>query len=83
MNFTMTSTPNPNALKFTAEGPLFSNRVEVFKDDQTNSPFLTKLIEIDGVISLFGFNDFVTICKSPDAAWENLLPHVKETLEKF
>ncbi|MCO7126685.1 NifU N-terminal domain-containing protein [Sporolactobacillus shoreicorticis] len=83
MKLTMTSTPNPNALKFTAEESLFSKRIEVFKTNQTNSPILTKLIAINGVISLFGFNNFITVCKSPEASWDDLLPQINAALKEL
>ncbi|MCL1631054.1 NifU N-terminal domain-containing protein [Sporolactobacillus sp. CPB3-1] len=83
MRMKMQHTPNPNAMKFTAEHPIFSERVEIFKNSHTDSPLLKHLIELKGIDSLFGYKDFLTICKVPEAAWENLLPLIENEFDHF
>lgn len=82
MHITITSTPNPNAMKFTAEKPLFHDRIEVTKDTVPTSPLLKALIEIDGVESLFGYHDFITVCKLSHVLWEQLLPQIESILDQ-
>jgi hypothetical protein len=40
------------------------------------------LLAVPGVTSLFFLNDFVTVSKKPEANWDDILPKVKEALEK-
>lgn len=83
MHFTPTATPNPNALKFTSETRLFERRIEIKKGSVSDSELLTRLLAIDGVDSLFGINDFITVNKVPSAQWDDVLPQVEAVLDKF
>ncbi len=76
-------TPNPNAAKFTTDRVLvegggsksFFDPVAAGED-----PLAESLFEIDGVESLLIAEDFVTVTKSPDADWDDLIPQVEETI---
>ena len=64
-------TPNPHALKFVLNEKLlkfetrqFHNETEAEKD-----PFAKGIFEIDGVVSVFYMDKFVTIEKSKEANW--------------
>ncbi|BBN98451.1 NifU N-terminal domain-containing protein [Sporolactobacillus terrae] len=80
MHFTASSTPNPNAMKFTADQPLFTDRIEIIKSDTPASPILNGLIRTEGIVSLFGYHNFLTVCKTPDIAWDELLPQIENLL---
>ena len=49
---------------------------------KATTPIAKALFEIDGVVSLFFLNDFVTITKRPEAEWEPILQQAKAALEK-
>ncbi len=64
-------TPNPQALKFVLnerilkyEKRSYSNKIEAAGD-----PFASGIFEIEGVVSVFYMDKFVTIEKVPHAAW--------------
>lgn len=83
MNIKADPTPNPNAMKFTfLDGALFNERVICKKGDDPNHPLLEKLLEIDGIDNLFGFQDFLTINKTFAADWNELMPKIEEVFEK-
>lgn len=76
------STPNPNALKVTVPSP-FCNGSKIISDpNKTASPLAKELLGIPGVTSLFFLNDFVTISKTSDADWDQLVPAIQEALGK-
>ena len=76
-------TPNPNAMKFSlsvtvAETGSFSfNAV----DTDIAHPIAAAVLAVDGVVSVFGVNDFITVSKSDDAGWDVLLPAVVDAIK--
>ena len=63
-------TPNPNATKYTLDVTLpktmnFSNA-----DAAADNPFAAAVFTCDGVASIFGVKDFVTITRKPGADWD-------------
>lgn len=79
------ATPNPNAMKITASENLFTGNgsVNAKKGDTPDHPLLAELLKLDGVDNLFGFQDFVTVNKMPDADWEDLKPKIEEVFNKM
>lgn len=77
------ATPNPNAMKFTATKPLFDGRVSHKKGDDVSNSLAAQLLEVDGVDNIFGYQDFVTVNKIPDANWDILLPQIQQIFEKY
>ncbi|QKS71786.1 NifU N-terminal domain-containing protein [Paenalkalicoccus suaedae] len=78
-------TPNPNAMKFTANKVLFegSGSASFKQGDEPELPLAKELLALEGVDNIFGFQDFVTVNKLPEADWDTLLPKVHETFEKI
>lgn len=76
-------TPNPNAIKFTANQPIVegTGSLSVSKNQETDHPLAQKLLTIDGVASIFGINDFITVNKTPEADWDALMPQIEETFK--
>ncbi len=72
--------PNPNALKFSVGQPVGGPGTLV-RGASTNEEYLTALLELEGVASVFFTADFVTISKSPDASWESITPQATAILE--
>jgi hypothetical protein len=79
-------TPNPDSLKFTAEGPggrpfiesglaAYHSAVEARGD-----PLGEALFRVEGVASLLILPAFVTVTKRPEAAWAALAGRVESSL---
>jgi len=70
-------TPNPNALRFQLDTTL--PETINFKDAAAASdhPFARAVFEVDGVVGVFGVNDFVTVTRAPDADWDPIVAAVQ------
>ena len=64
-------TPNPHALKFILNEKLlnFETRQYADRESAQNDPFAKGIFEIDGVVSVFYMDKFVTIEKSAENNW--------------
>jgi hypothetical protein len=74
---TPSTTPNPNAMKFTLDVTL-AERIDTTRGEGTDSPFAAAMLDVDGVASVFGVNDFVTITREPDAEWDPIVCAVED-----
>ena len=81
MPVTVTPTPNPNALKFTV-GADFDSPKSFVAGIDTDDPVAAPLLTLTGVTSVFMSADFVTISKSPEAFWEEIVPEATRILEE-
>jgi len=70
-------TPNPNAMKFTSAKKLFEGRLIASKGDTVDSPLAQELLKLEGVDNIFGYEDFITVNKTFDADWNDLLPQIE------
>jgi len=70
-------TPNPNAMKFTSARKLFDGRVIAKKGDDVQSALVKELLDLEGVDNIFGYEDFITVNKTFDADWNDLLPKIE------
>lgn len=82
MSIHVEATPNPNAMKFTSDKMIFQGdaSVSVMPGETSEHEIMNELLELDGVANVFGFQNFITINKQPDAEWEGLIEHVKEVM---
>lgn len=64
-------TPNPHALKFILNEKLLSHEKRQFstRDNAKDDPFAKGIFEIEGVVSVFYMDKFVSIEKSQIATW--------------
>jgi len=78
-------TPNPHALKFILNERLLNVETRQFskKEDAANDPFAKAIFEIDGVISVFYMDKFVTIEKSKEANWGQIQKPFINFLKEF
>ena len=72
------ASPNPNALKFQLDTTLpgtvsFRSRDEA---KAAGDRFAVSVLSVDGVVSLFGTNDFVTVTRKPGAGWDPIIDAV-------
>ena len=79
------STPNPNTLKFvTNKALLLNDTVEFQSADETNeAPLAKALFGFDAVTNVFITNNFVTITKTEDALWAEIMIPIKDFLKKY
>lgn len=71
------TTPNPNAMKFTLDVTL-PERIDTTRAEGVETPFAQAMLAVDGVASVFGVNDFVTITREPDAEWDAIVCAVED-----
>jgi hypothetical protein len=81
MSIIPSATPNPNALKFTIGGAAFEAPRSFAAGTEVDDPVAASLLQIDGVTSVFMSADFLTLTKSPDAGWDEIVPQATEVLE--
>jgi hypothetical protein len=71
------STPNPDAMKFTLDVTLPGMFDARSAADVPDSPFVAAVFDVDGVAAVFGVNDFVTITRTPGTDWEPIIEAVR------
>jgi len=76
-------TPNPNAVKFTLDRPATDKRNETFREgsDPDASPLGARIFQLDGVTNVFITSNFVSVNKTDDVTWDELLPLVTEIIQ--
>lgn len=76
-------TPNPNAMKFTLDVTLAATMNVASADAAAGNPFAEAVFAAGGVAAIFGVNDFVTITRQPDAAWEPITAAVQSAASRY
>lgn len=69
---TTEDTPNPNARKYVLYGAVISNSFSAKSEAEATGDLAKTLIGIEGVASIFGINDFVTVTKAEAVEWKAL-----------
>lgn len=71
-------TPNPNAAKFVVTpGGLGSESRAYFRaEDALGDRLATRLFEVTGVRALLIVEDFVTVTKSEDVEWDDMVEEI-------
>jgi hypothetical protein len=72
--------PNPNALKFTVGSPVGGPGTYV-KGSDPEEEYLRSLLALDGVASVFFTADFITVSKTQEASWDQIVPEATVILE--
>ena len=80
MPATISSTPNPNALKFSVGVDVGGPKTFVAGQD-TDDPMAIAILGLDGVTSIFMTADFVTLSKMPDADWDAIVSDAQSIIE--
>jgi len=75
---TPSPTPNPNAMKFSLDVKLPGTVNLANAEAATGNPFAAAVFEVEGVQSLFGVNDFVTVTRKPGADWDVITAGVQQ-----
>jgi len=78
-------TPNPQALKFIVNEKLLVSEKRNFanKSDAETDPLAKAIFEIEGVVSVFYMDRFITIEKDPKANWGQIQKPFVELIKKF
>jgi hypothetical protein len=74
---TPSPTPNPNALRFSLDVTLPGTLSASSAADAGDDAFLAAVLAIDGVASVFGTADFVTVHRKPGGDWDEIVPAVQ------
>lgn len=82
MPVTVSNTPNPNALKFSV-GVDVGGPVTHAAGSDPDDPMAAELLGIEGVTSMFGTADFITLSKTPDASWDTIAAAATDILERY
>jgi Fe-S cluster biogenesis protein NfuA len=69
-------TPNPNAVKFILKEPVSHGTSHSFKmaEDALENPLAKSLFDIESVVSVFYMDKMITVEKTDEADWDELLP---------
>ena len=69
-------TPNPNAVKFILKEPVSHGTSHSFKtaEDGASDPLAKSLFDIAEVVSVFYMDKMLTVEKTDEAEWDELLP---------
>ena len=70
-------TPNPNALRFSLDVQLPGTISASSAAEAGDDPFLSALLAIDGVASVVGTADFVTVTRKPGTDWDDIVEAVQ------
>ncbi len=78
-------TPNPQALKFILSEKLLNLETRQFPDPGSakDDPLASGIFKIDGVVSVFYMDKFVTIEKSPKTSWGQIQKPLIEFVKSF
>lgn len=80
---TPSSTPNPDAMKFTLDTKLEAMFNATSADDAADKPFVADVFAAGGVATVFGVNDFVTVTRRPGADWDPIIAAVHAAAEAY
>jgi Fe-S cluster biogenesis protein NfuA len=78
-------TPNPETMKFVANKLLYPGKSIDFPDESTASPspLAKELFAFPFIRSVFIASNFVTLSKTPDTQWDDVIPTIREFLKTY
>jgi Fe-S cluster biogenesis protein NfuA len=71
-------TPNPNAVKFVLKEPVSNGAARSYRnaEEGKDDPLAKSLFEVGPVVSVFYMGNMITVEKSEDEDWDDLLPRL-------
>ena len=75
-------TPNPNAIKIVFKHSLESG-INITDVDQVDEPLINKIIELEGIVSIFSGPDFITVMKQDNSEWESIKSNINLIFDKL
>jgi Fe-S cluster biogenesis protein NfuA len=78
-------TPNPETMKFVANKLLYPGKIIDFPDVETAkpSPLAIELFGFPFVKSVFIASNFVTLTKTADTDWDDVIPAIRQFLKEY
>lgn len=78
-------TPNPETMKFVANKLLYPSKSIEFQNEETAapSPLAKELFGFPFVKGVFIASNFVTLTKTPDTDWNDVIPSLREFLKEY
>src|ERR1700747_2264879 len=78
-------TPNPETMKFVANKLLYPGKSIDFPEekDAAPSPLAQELFAFPFVRGVFIASNFVTLTKTPDTLWEEVIPSIRQFLKQY
>jgi Fe-S cluster biogenesis protein NfuA len=78
-------TPNPETMKFVANKLLYPGKSIDFPDEAScePSPLAKELFAFPFIRSVFIASNFVTLTKTPDTNWDEVIPSIREFLKQY
>lgn len=78
-------TPNPETMKFVANKLLYPGKSIDFPDEASAapSPLAKELFAFPFIRSVFIASNFVTLTKTQDTQWEEVIPNIREFLKQY
>ncbi len=78
-------TPNPETMKFVANKLLYPGKSIDFPDEASAapSPLAKELFAFPFIRSVFVASNFVTLTKTPDTQWDDVIPTIREFLKEY
>ncbi|MBD0332312.1 MAG: NifU family protein [Chitinophagaceae bacterium] len=78
-------TPNPETMKFVANKLLYPGKSIDFPDVQSAkaSPLATELFGFPFIKSVFIASNFVTLTKTTETDWQDVIPSIREFLKEY
>ena len=75
---TVQGTPNPNAAKFVVSGASLGARSRSYfgADEAKDDELATRLFGVDGVRALLIVDNFITVTKSDEVAWDDIVEDI-------
>ena len=67
------TTPNPNSMKLNLSETLATTRTYTTTEKASAPPIVQQLLQIEGVISIFGTASFLTLNRNPRVDWQAIL----------
>jgi NFU1 iron-sulfur cluster scaffold homolog, mitochondrial len=78
-------TPNPETMKFVANKLLYPGKSIDFPDEASAapSPLAKELFAFPFIKAVFIASNFVTLTKTPDTQWDEVIPSIREFLKLY
>ncbi len=78
-------TPNPETMKFVANKLLYPGKSIDFADESLAgpSPLAKELFSFPFIRSVFIASNFVTLTKTPDTEWTDVIPTIRQFLKEY
>jgi NFU1 iron-sulfur cluster scaffold homolog, mitochondrial len=78
-------TPNPETMKFVANKLLYPGKSIDFPDIESAkpSPLAVELFGFPFIRAVFIASNFITLSKTPDTEWQDVIPTIREFLKEY